>query len=365
MHARTGFRVGLPLALLAVAGSVSVGACAPDGDSGARSAAPPKLHHVLLNSINPEAATQWYLRVWPSAHRTEVAGYPAVEGNMYLLFNRVDSPPSGAWNDELHRSEPQSAFWHIGANTNTTNMREGLAAMDVTHLPLFTSTDDAQGVWRSGLVPYRGSLTVAQLAEAEVAEEREGGFSYVVGPDGVLFELSGGPQTRDSFAHVHLYHDQPQCAANWYVTHLRMELPPVRDDDTGGESPRAPYDPCAAEYGEPSWPSTEPGGTIRQPRGTVRHGNGSISFYPRQCVDGRCGEDQPLVASRGQVLDHVAFTVDDLDSWLARLRRERVTILEEPHRFGESRAFMIEGPDHLAIELVEAGGAPVPPSPTP
>ena len=169
----------------------------------------------------------------------------------------------------------------------------------------------------------------------------------------------------DSFAHVHLYHEQPQCAANWYVAHLSMELPPVRNDDTGVESPRAPYDPCAAEYGEPSWPSTEPGGTIRQPRGTVRHGNGSISWYPRQCVDGRCGEDRPLVASRGQVLDHVAFTVADLDAWLARLRREGVTILEEPRRFGESRAFMIEGPDQLAIELVEAGGVPVPPSPTP
>ena len=365
MHTRARFRVGLPLGLLAAAGSVWVGACAPDGDGGSGSAAPPNLHHVLLNSVNPEAAIEWYLSVWPSARRTEVGGYPAVEGNMYLLFNRVDSPPPGAWDHELHRSEPQSAFWHIGANTNTTNTRQALAAMGVTHLPLFTSADDARGVWRSGLAPYRGSLTAAQLAEADAAEEREGGFSYVAGPDGVLFELSGGPQTRDSFAHVHLYHEQPQCAANWYVSHLSMELPPVRNDDTGEGSPRAPYDPCTAENGDPSWPSTEPGGTIRQPRATVRHGNGSISWYPRQCVDGRCGEDRPLVASRGQVLDHVAFTVDDLDAWLARLRRDGITILEEPRPFGESRAFMIEGPDQLAIELVEAGGVPLPPSPTP
>ncbi len=71
----------------------------------------------------------------------------------------------------------------------------------------------------------------------------------------------------------------------------------------------------------------------------------------------RCGTDQPLVPSRGQVYDHVAFTVEDLDEWFARLQQEGVTILEEPHPFGDTRAFMIEDLDRLAIELVEAAGA--------
>ena len=42
-----------------------------------------------------------------------------------------------------------------------------------------------------------------------------GGFSYVVAPDGVLFELTGGPGTRESFSHIHFYHEQPLCTANW------------------------------------------------------------------------------------------------------------------------------------------------------
>jgi len=169
----------------------------------------------------------------------------------------------------------------------------------------------------------------------------------------VLFELTGGPGTRDAFSHIHFYHEQPLCAANWYVEHLGMELPPMRDS-SGKESPRAPWNPCDVKYGEAGWPSLEPIGTIRQPAGSVRFGNGTMSWYPRQCVNGRCGRDDKLVPSRGQVLDHVAFLVDDFDAIYAKLRRDGVKVIEAPHAFGDTRAFMIEDPDGLAIELVAA-----------
>jgi len=365
-HVRIELRQARATAVLATGLAILMGACAPggepdvSGDSAGVEASPsmPSLHHVMLNSVDPDAAIEWYLKVWPSASRTEVAGYPAVEGDMYVLFNQVDSPPPGAYREDLDRADAQSAFWHIGANTNTTNVRERLAAVGVDHLPLFTSPDDDEGVWRSGLAPYSGIRTEARLAEAEATDPQDGGFSYVLGPDGALFEIAGGPNTRDSFAHVHFYHEQPLCAANWYVGHLGMELPPVRDE-SGAESPRPLHDPCVVETAEAGWPSLEAIGTIRGPRGTVRFANGGMSWYPRQCVEGRCGTDQPLVPSRGQVYDHIAFTVDDLDAWFERLSRERVTILEEPHPFGDTRAFMIEDLDRLAIELVEAAGASV------
>lgn len=271
----------------------------------------PQLHHVGLNSVDPERAIEWYLRVWPSAKRTEIAGQPAVAADMLLLFNKVDTPPAGAWRHDLHRSEPQSAFWHIGAFTNTTDMASRLQAVGVTHLPLFTSPQDARGVWRSGMTPYAGTLTAKQLDTARAAPPRQGGFSYVVAPDGVLFEFTGGPATRDSFSHVH------------------------------------------SEYGEAGWPSLEQIGTIRQPSGNVRFGNGSMSWYPRQCVGSRCSRDRPLAPSRGQALDHVAFTVHDFDRLLAQLRRDGVKVMEGPYEFGDSRALMIEDPDRLAIELID------------
>lgn len=312
----------------------------------------PELHHVGMNSIDPDRAIEWYLRVWPAATRTTVAGYPGVQGDMLILFTKVNQPPPGAWRDDLHRSEPQSAFWHIGANTNSTDVAARLAKIGVTMLPLFTSPRDTPTVWRSGLAPYAGTLTVKQLATAQPAPPRDGGFSYVIAPDGVLFELTGGPTTHDSFSHMHFFHEQPLCAANWYVEQLGMQLPPVRDAN-GVESAHKPWDPCAVPYGEAGWPALEPAGTIRQPAGSVRFANGTMSWYPRQCVSDRCGRDQPLVRSRGQALDHVAFTVDGFDAMLVRLRRAGVKVIQEPYAFGDTRAFMIEDPDGLAIELIE------------
>jgi len=319
----------------------------------------PHLHHVGLNSVDADRAIEWYLKVWPAARRTVVAGQPGVAADMLLLFNRVDRPPPGAWRHDLHRSEPQSAFWHIGATTNTTDIKARLEAAGVRLLPLFTSPEDSIGVWRSGLAPYAGTLTASQLATAPTAAPRDGGFSYVVGPDGVLFEFTGGPGTRDALSHVHFFHEHPLCAANWYVEHLGMELPPVRDA-SGTETPRKPWNPCEAPGGETGWPSLEPVGTIRQPSGGVRFANGAMSWYPRQCVGDRCGRDLPFVPSRGQVLDHVAFAVTDFAAVVERLRRARVKVLLEPYAFGDTRAILIEDPDGLAIELIEARGAAAP-----
>jgi hypothetical protein len=56
-------------------------------------AAMPALHHVGLNSVDPERAIAWYLRVWPTATRTVVAGVPAIAADMFVMFHKVDRPP--------------------------------------------------------------------------------------------------------------------------------------------------------------------------------------------------------------------------------------------------------------------------------
>jgi hypothetical protein len=52
-------------------------------------------------------------------------------------------------------------------------------------------------------------------------------------------------------------------------------------------------------------------------------------------------------------MDHVALSVGNLDAWVVKLKSENVVFLEQPYRLGDSRAVMIEGPSHEAIELVE------------
>jgi catechol 2,3-dioxygenase-like lactoylglutathione lyase family enzyme len=64
-------------------------------------------------------------------------------------------------------------------------------------------------------------------------------------------------------------------------------------------------------------------------------------------------DETPLVPTRGHLYDHVALSVHDLDAWVAKLRAEGVTFLEQPYRLGDTRAVMIEGPSREAIELVE------------
>jgi 4-hydroxyphenylpyruvate dioxygenase-like putative hemolysin len=60
-----------------------------------------------------------------------------------------------------------------------------------------------------------------------------------------------------------------------------------------------------------------------------------------------------LVSPRGHIVDHWALSVPDLDATVARLKSEGIKFLEEIHTWGNTRAAMIEGPDRVAIEIVE------------
>lgn len=338
----------LLVAAFAVIAATGVG-CAPAADQPPaepvdRPIETPRLHHVGLNSLDPEAALDWYAALWPTAARGRFAGRSALAAEMALVVQAVDEPPAGAFDPALGRPEAQSAIWHIGAYLDTTDSDTLAAALGTRHLALHTGPDGAEQVWRSGLAPYRGTHTAAGLAEVEFADPRPGGFSYLLAPDGALFELTGGPNTTASLSHVHLFHEHPRCAAEWYVAHLGFE--PASAPVPEGES-------CEAAPAEAGWPSLERIGTIRQPRATVEPAGGQFSIYPRQCVGDRCGGPAPLVGSRGQVLDHLGLEVTDLDGWNAWLLQEGVPLLEPLHDIDEGRALMIEGPDAIAIELVE------------
>jgi hypothetical protein len=85
---------------------------------------------------------------------------------------------------------------------------------------------------------------------------------------------------------------------------------------------------------------------FRAPAAAVVFGDVALPWYVRQ-------GDRPLVSSRGHVYDHIGLSVADLDAWVAKLRSERVSFLEESYSLGDTRAVMIEGPSREALELVE------------
>jgi catechol 2,3-dioxygenase-like lactoylglutathione lyase family enzyme len=55
----------------------------------------------------------------------------------------------------------------------------------------------------------------------------------------------------------------------------------------------------------------------------------------------------------GHVTDHLAFSVDNLDQALERMKKDGVKITEKPRSAPGGRHAFIEGPDHVKIELVE------------
>jgi len=142
--------------------------------------------------------------------------------------------------------------------------------------------------------------------------------------------------------HIHMFQDHPFCAQLWYQKHLNAPLVAGRTSPT-----RVTEANCQVPRGaEPSWPAMERQGLYRTPRAAVEYDDVMLTWYARQA-------DAPLVGTRGHLYDHIALGVADLDGWVAKLRGDGVTFLEQPYRLGDTRAVMIEGPSREAIELVE------------
>jgi len=141
-----------------------------------------------------------------------------------------------------------------------------------------------------------------------------------------------------------MYQDDPYCAQLWYQKHLNAPVYAGRTSETPLTEAT-----CRVPRGaERSWPALDRRGMFRAPSAAVVFGDVALPWYVRQ-------GDEPLASPRGQLCDHIALSVADLDAWIAKLRSEGVIFLEEAYRFGDTRAVMIEGPSREAIELVEIG----------
>ena len=64
---------------------------------------------------------------------------------------------------------------------------------------------------------------------------------------------------------------------------------------------------------------------------------------------------EDLESSRGHSIDHLGFSVDNLDETLERLKKDGVTVTDAPRSIagGKIKFAFIEGPDHIRIEVLE------------
>jgi catechol 2,3-dioxygenase-like lactoylglutathione lyase family enzyme len=297
----------------------------------------PRFHHLHLNSVDPDAAIAFYTRQFPSTEKGEWGGLPALlsPNNAMILFTKVDAPPAMV---------PPSAIWHFGWHVPDVrgNIERFKARPDVKLLPLYTPDDYVliNSDFYPGPAGGAPGLTRAQIAAAKAAGAKPkggGGFVYMEGPEGVLVEFVGD-HPKERFDHVHMWQEDVPGALAWYQTHLNATVRP------GVAAPAA----GTRRGAERSFPSLDREGTFREPRAGVTFGDIVLTWYANQW-------DTPLVPSRGQLQDHIAFGVADLDAWVAKLRDESVTFLEQEYRLGDTRAVMVEGPSREALEIVEVG----------
>ena len=307
-------------------------------------------HHLHLNSVDPVAAAAYYPKPFAqTATKTTFNGFEAVKtGNIYILFSKVATAPT----NEL--TGPQTSVWHFGWNTpNSREYNAKFRSMGLQIAQMWNGNDDdSKLVDLSGDVPSPpggGFPTMEQVLDLRAKGAKvdpavtPGGFGYLRGPDSVMIE-NAQSGTAERFNHVHMYHEHPNCAAEWYATHLGARRPAGRGGQPPAAAAAAPGDCQTKLYPPPTFPSFAKRGFVRMPGG-VTIDEVSISMQP--------WPGGGLVSTRGHVYDHWAISTANLDVTVTRLKSEGVKFLEEIHPWGSMRAAMIEGPDRIAIEIVE------------
>jgi len=137
----------------------------------------------------------------------------------------------------------------------------------------------------------------------------------------LLLALPLGAYAQAHFHHVHLNATDPATAIEFYTSKFKARK----------ESKRLYRDVQIA------------------PAAFVMADHVSMIIYPVEYPGGT------FVSTRGRVIDHLGFSVDDLDATLARMRNEGIKVTTEPRSIADGRIkfALLEGPDQVAIELIQ------------
>src|SRR5436189_6428568 len=132
--------------------------------------ATPGFHHLNLQSVDPDAAFDFYTRQFPSTRKGRWGGHPALfsPNDVMVLFDKVDRPPA---------SEPQSAIWHFGWHVTDTQatVESFKRRPEVNMRPLYTSDEGGSVLISSDTWPSVGNTL--GLTKAQIAEARKRAFS--------------------------------------------------------------------------------------------------------------------------------------------------------------------------------------------
>ncbi|HEV2691121.1 MAG TPA: VOC family protein [Bryobacteraceae bacterium] len=263
-------------------------------------------HHVHLNATDPKADIEFYTTKFDAEKGKFAGALDAVWAQKsWLLFTKVAAPP---------KSEITSSIWHIGwgAEDMKATYQKQLDSGTKFETPI-TDISDIGGSNATGLFFY----------------------AYVDGPDHQLIELNTA--NHHHFGHIHLLSKDPIAAGQWYAKEFGMT---VRGLNPQSREPRM-------YRGFQIGPST-----------SFTMDNVNFIFFPWQYAQKQWPEvwkdRTEFESTKGHVTDHIGFSVDNLDETIARLKKDGVTVTDEPRTvLGKLKIAFIEGPDKVRIELVE------------
>jgi catechol 2,3-dioxygenase-like lactoylglutathione lyase family enzyme len=256
-------------------------------------------HHLHLNSTDPDAAVKFYASKFDCEQAKLGGTIDAIWAQKsWILINKVHSPPP--W-------QLTAAIWHFG-----------------------WGAEDMQATYQKQLDSGTKFFTpITQLAPTFF-------FAYVEGPDHALIELNTA--NHHHFGHLHLLSQDPIMAAEWYMKYF-------------GATPRGTWPPSR----EPRFRKEIQIG----PSASLMVDNVNIIIYPIEYSKGAYKDhwkDQTAMSpTEGRVVDHAAFSFENLEESLAKMRKEGVTVAQgiRTTEKGKLKSAFIEGPDKIRIELVQ------------
>lgn len=268
-------------------------------------AQPARFHHVLINSTSPDKSIRFYRRVFgavPIKFRNTADAL--FTERSFILFNKVESSPDPTLN---------TGIWHIGwGGVDVKNEYEWWKNRDV---PIHTH-----------LSPLPG---------------RDNFYFYISGPDNELIEINTMGHHR--FAHVHLFCDDVNEAVAWYEKHLGLKA----------RAPRVPR------------PTGDPNTLAGIWMNTIQCDNVLLIFFgkPDQDPAPAWWPDAPLKelhSTKDRPIERIGFAYEDIEPVFARMQSQGAKIIEpitERPEFN-MKSFVVEGPDKVLIEVVEAKPIP-------
>lgn len=270
-------------------------------------------HHLAVNSADPARTIAFYGRHFAAEPRAYAGREPAVwTQKSWILVKKTHRPPP---------APHTTAIWHVG----------------------WGAPDPKAEYARQKALGAEFIEPITDISTMLGGAPDRFYYMYVASPDRQQIELNTAK--TNAFGHIHMFSADPIAAGDWWIRVFGLTGRPLSTSTQPSRAPRF------ATNGVQVGPSS-----------SLYFDNVNLIIFPveysRKAYADEWTKISALQSTRGAVNDHIGISVPDLDAALAALRAEGVKVTGQTKAArGRPRSAFIEGPDKVAIELIEGPAA--------